>query len=113
MYEEAVNVKTMLARQALQPHQGMILTDKDARTLQSNNQFKSVELNEKFLNVTLQGASENLDSSTANQSAIMERRMSDAQQMVSSAHFETKRMNETALNAAKEQRLISVIKETQ
>jgi hypothetical protein len=31
----------------------MILTDKDAKALQQSNQFKSVELNEKFLNVSL------------------------------------------------------------
>lgn len=31
----------------------MILTDKDAKTLQQSNQFKSVELNDKFLNVSM------------------------------------------------------------
>jgi hypothetical protein len=29
----------------------MILTDKDAKTLENNAQFKSVELNENFINV--------------------------------------------------------------
>ena len=53
MFDEAVNVKSMLAKQAMQPHQGMILTDKDAQLLESNNQFRSVELNEKFLNVSV------------------------------------------------------------
>ena len=32
----------------------MILTDKDAKVLQQSNQFKSVELNEKFLNISMQ-----------------------------------------------------------
>lgn len=31
----------------------MILTDKDARTLQTSDKFKSVELNEKFLNISV------------------------------------------------------------
>lgn len=52
---EAVNVKTMLARQALQPHHGLILTDKDAALLENNQHFKSVELNEKFLSVAVPG----------------------------------------------------------
>jgi len=29
----------------------MILTDKDAKTLENNTKFKSVELNENFINV--------------------------------------------------------------
>ena len=29
----------------------MILTDKDAKTLENNTKFKSVELNENFVNV--------------------------------------------------------------
>jgi len=31
----------------------MILTDKDARALQTSSKFKSVELNEKFLNISV------------------------------------------------------------
>jgi hypothetical protein len=31
----------------------MILTDKDARALQHNTNFKSVELNEKYLNISV------------------------------------------------------------
>ena len=43
-------------KQSLQPHQGMILTDKDAGTLENNSKFKSVELNSKLLDV---GADQN------------------------------------------------------
>ena len=43
-------------KQSLQPHQGMILTDKDAGTLENNSKFKSVELNSNLLNV---GADQN------------------------------------------------------
>jgi hypothetical protein len=31
----------------------MILTDKDAKTLENNTKFKSVELNENFINVDM------------------------------------------------------------
>ena len=31
----------------------MILTDKDAKTLENNNKFKSVELNDNFVNVEM------------------------------------------------------------
>jgi hypothetical protein len=30
----------MIAKQALQPHQGMILTDKDAKQLETSTKFK-------------------------------------------------------------------------
>ena len=36
----------------------MILTEKDARTLQSTNRFKSVELNEKLLNISFKDMNE-------------------------------------------------------
>ena len=46
-------MKGLIARQQFQQHQGMILTDKDAKTLEHNTKFKSVELNENFMNVDI------------------------------------------------------------
>ena len=37
----------------------MILTDKDAKTLENNTKFKSVELNENFVNVDVNQSGEN------------------------------------------------------
>ena len=51
MFEDVVDVQANLARQQQQLHQGMILTDQDAKTLENNAKFKSVELNENFMNV--------------------------------------------------------------
>lgn len=53
MFEDVIDVKTNIARQNRQTHQGMILTDKDAKTLENNTKFKSVELNENFINVDM------------------------------------------------------------
>lgn len=46
-------IESMIAKQSQQPHQGMILTDKDAKTLETNTKFKQVEVNENFFNVNL------------------------------------------------------------
>lgn len=51
MFEDVVDVQANLAKQQQQLHQGMILTDQDAKTLENNAKFKSVELNENFMNV--------------------------------------------------------------
>ena len=48
IFEDPVNVAGNFASQQLQQHQGMILTDKDAHTLESNNRFKSVALDTNF-----------------------------------------------------------------
>lgn len=49
----------------------MILTDKDAQLLESNNQFRSVELNEKFLNVSVPTIDQNgADETLQDRSAI-------------------------------------------
>jgi hypothetical protein len=37
----------------------MILTDKDAKTLENNTKFKSVELNENFVNVDANQSGDN------------------------------------------------------
>jgi len=47
-----VDIKLLVQKQAIQEHQGMILTDKDAITLQ-NTDFKSIELSTKFLNISI------------------------------------------------------------
>ena len=47
--EQDVDVKALIPKQEMQPHQGMISTEKDARALQHSTRFKSVELNEKYL----------------------------------------------------------------
>ena len=47
--QQDVDVKTLIPKQEMQPHQGMISTEKDARALQHSTRFKSVELNEKYL----------------------------------------------------------------
>lgn len=51
--QESVDIKNLFAKQGLQPHQGMILTDKDAKTLETNTKFKQVEMNENFYNVNV------------------------------------------------------------
>ena len=50
---EEVDVKSKLCDQAAQPHQGMISTEKDAQVLQTTTKFKSVELNEKYLFISI------------------------------------------------------------
>ena len=50
---EEVDVKALLCEQASQPHQGMISTEKDAQVLQTTTKFKSVELNEKYLFISI------------------------------------------------------------
>lgn len=49
IFEDPVNVAGNYASQQMQQHQGMILTDKDAHTLESNNRFKSVALDANFV----------------------------------------------------------------
>jgi hypothetical protein len=51
--QEGIDVKHMLDKQAKQKHQGVILTDKDARALGGSKKFKSVEVNEKYLNISV------------------------------------------------------------
>lgn len=41
-YDDGIDVKHNVMRQLLQAHQGMILTDKDAKTLENNAKYKSV-----------------------------------------------------------------------
>lgn len=50
---ESELIESQIAKQLLQPHQGMILTDKDAKTLETSTKFKQVEVNENFFNVNL------------------------------------------------------------
>ena len=50
---EEVDVKALMTEQACQPHQGMITTEKDAAVLQTTTKFKSVELNEKYLFISI------------------------------------------------------------
>ena len=50
---EEVDVKAMISKQQAQAHQGMISTEKDARILQQSTRFKSVELNEKHLFISI------------------------------------------------------------
>ena len=50
---EEVDVKALLCHQAAQPHQGMISSVKDAQILQQTTKFKSVELNEKNLFISV------------------------------------------------------------
>jgi hypothetical protein len=50
---ENVDVKALLVKQEHQKHDGVILTDKDAAGLQQHTKFKSVEVNEKFLNISV------------------------------------------------------------
>lgn len=55
---DGIDVKALLVKQATQRHQGVILTDKDAAALQANTKFKSVEVNEKFLNISVKDLQE-------------------------------------------------------
>ena len=48
-----MDVKALLSDQACQPHQGIISTEKDAQILQTTTKFKSVELNEKYLFISI------------------------------------------------------------
>lgn len=50
---EDVDVKALLCEQAYQPHQGIISSEKDAHVLQTTTKFKSVELNEKYLFISI------------------------------------------------------------
>lgn len=52
-----VDVKAMVKRQAMQGHQGMIITQKDMAHL-GGERFRSVELKQKFLNVTIKNDDE-------------------------------------------------------
>ena len=50
---EEVDVKALLSSQSAQPHLGMISSEKDAQILQTTTKFKSVELNEKYLFISI------------------------------------------------------------
>jgi hypothetical protein len=56
--QEGINVSHMLDKQAKQKHQGVILTDKDASALGGHKRFKSVEVNEKYLNISVKDLQE-------------------------------------------------------
>lgn len=72
--KQEVDVQSLIPTQAAQLHQGMILTDKDAAQLEANNKFKSIELNEKFLNISVNDIKEEniLDREIANYKAQQE-----------------------------------------
>ena len=57
---EGIDVKHNLVKQSVQRHQGVILTDKDAAALTANTKFKSVEVNEKFLNISVNDGQDEL-----------------------------------------------------
>lgn len=53
-----VDIKLLVAKQVAQDHAGMILTEKDATVLQNNAEFKSVEINQKFLSISIKNDEE-------------------------------------------------------
>jgi hypothetical protein len=73
----------------------MILTDKDAKTLENNTKFKSVELNEKFINV--EGKESRLSGLDG-----LGRPESPEDKKVTL--FEAKKLNESHLKTIKDQR---------
>lgn len=110
MFEDLVDVKGTIAKQALQLHQGMILTDKDAKTLESNTKFKSVELNENFVNVDTQDDRE--QSSIRQDSTLDDGRPVSPEELQISL-FEAKKLNESHMVTIKEQRKALKFREAQ
>ena len=53
-----VDIKILVAKQLAQEHSGMVLTDKDAVVLQHSAEFRSVELNQKFLSLSVKNDEE-------------------------------------------------------
>lgn len=51
-------MKALISQQAAQPHLGMISSEKDAQVLQTTTKFKSVELNEKYLFISIRDQQE-------------------------------------------------------
>lgn len=117
-FEEAVNVDALLARQGLQQHQGMILTDKDAKTLQQHNQFRSVELNEKFLNVSVPAVGQQqpdsaLQTMVQSPGGPLQSTTPLSNNDAPASLYETRKMNEQTQNGIKEQRFVATQKEAQ
>lgn len=97
----------MIAKQQQQQHQGMILTDKDAKALQQSNQFKSVELNEKFLNISVP----NLGNETGTINMGIRDDSKDSTKQISL--YESKKNNDQHIQTLKQQRFIYQNRETQ
>lgn len=99
MFEDVIDVKTNIARQNRQTHQGMILTDKDAKTLENNTKFKSVELNENFINVDMNQPQPDKAARTTDVSQTEARAQSPEDLQISL--YEAKKLNESHILSIK------------
>jgi hypothetical protein len=69
----------------------MILTDKDAKTLENNTKFKSVELNENFINVDMKTGVEKI--------ITKEEDRPNSPDDLQISHFEAKKLNESHIQS--------------
>ena len=89
----------------------MILTDKDAKTLENNTKFKSVELNENFVNVDMNKATSPSPVNQALEKTLVDdKSMSDASDNKTPHEgqislYDAKRLNESHKAQVKDQRL--------